>query len=376
MENLLKIKEEARIAVAASTSAKELESIYRLYLGRKGKVSQLINKIQALSLSERKKLGREINDLKEELQKLFTEKEGEMSEGREGGPALPGGGQGGKESWIDVTAPGKRVTRGHLHPLTHVFFDVEDIFASLGFSVADGPEIEDEWHNFDALNIPAYHPARDMWDTFWLKPLTDYRPQTTAKKEKAVARSPLAVDRLLLRTHTSPVQVRYMEKQSPPLRIIAPGKAFRHEATDAAHGFQFYQLEGLMVQERISIANFKAVIGEFFRKFFGRPVEIRLRPSFFPFVEPGFEVDLTCVICSGSGKKGKETCSVCKGTGWIEIMGAGMVHPKVFEAVQYDTSRWRGVAFGMGLDRLTMIKYKIDDIRLLHEGDMKFLEQF
>jgi phenylalanyl-tRNA synthetase alpha chain len=221
----------------------------------------------------------------------------------------------------------------------------------MGFTIASGPEIETEFYNFDALNIPEHHPARDMWDTFWIRPLN-------ARK--------------LLRTHTSPVQVRYMEKHKPPIRIIAPGKVFRHEATDATHEAQFYQLEGLVVGENISLANLKWTVETFLEKLFGTKTNIRFRPSYFPFVEPGVEVDMTCFKCGGKNA----TCSVCKGTGFIEIMGAGLVHPKVLESSGIDSKKYSGFAFGCGIDRLTMLKYGIEDVRLLYQGDLRLISQF
>ncbi len=240
---------------------------------------------------------------------------------------------------------------GHLHPLSIVTSDIHKIFTEMGFTIASGPEIETEFYNFDSLNIPEHHPARDMWDTFWLKPLN-------AKK--------------LLRTHTSPVQVRYMEKNKPPLRIIAPGKVFRHEATDATHEAQFYQLEGLVVGENISLANLKGTLEEFFEKFFGKKTGLRLRPSYFPFVEPGVEIDMTCFKCDGKDSK----CSVCKGTGFIEILGAGVVHPKVLESSGIDSKKYSGFAFGGGIDRMAMLKYGIEDVRLLYQGDLRLVNQF
>ena len=252
-----------------------------------------------------------------------------------------------KKDLFDPTIPGEKIETGHLHPLTLITKLAEEIFSEIGFTIALGPEIEDEKHNFDDLNIPQDHPARDMWDTFWLK-----------EGQK------------LLRTHTSPVQIRYMENNNPPIRIIAPGRIFRHEATDASHEINFYQLEGLMIDKEISVSNFKAIIQEFLSRFFGKVVEARLRPSFFPFTEPSFEVDMSCLVCEGTG------CSVCKKTGWIEIMGAGMVHPNVLRAGNINPKDWQGFAFGIGLDRLAMMKYKIDDIRLLYSGDLRFLKQF
>ena len=242
-----------------------------------------------------------------------------------------------KSSFIDVTAPGKKMGRGHLHPLTQAMDKAGDIFQSMGFEIADGPELETEYYNFDALNIPADHPARAMQDTFWIK-----------SKEK-----------LLLRTHTSSVQIRYMERNQPPFRIISPGRVFRMEATDATHETQFYQIEGLMVDKKTNLANLKAVIKIFLRRFFGdENIDIRFRASYFPFVEPGVEVDMKF--------KGK----------WLEIAGAGMVHPKILDNMKLDPNEWQGFAFGMSVDRLAMIKYKIDDIRLFYSGDLRFIKQF
>lgn len=237
---------------------------------------------------------------------------------------------------------------GHYHPLSIVQRDIARIFHAMGFTVADGPEIETEQYNFDVLNIPKHHPARDLWDTFWLK------------------------DGRLLRTHTSPVQARYMETHTPPIRIIAPGKVYRHEATDATHEAQFYQLEGLMVDEHTSLATLRFVLEKFFSEFFGKTLEARLRPSFFPFVEPGVEVDMSCFACARNGSP----CSVCKGTGWVEIMGAGMVHPVVLENVGIDPKKYHGFAFGSGIERLAMLKYGVPDIRLFHNGDLRVVNQF
>lgn len=238
---------------------------------------------------------------------------------------------------------------GHIHPLTLVMRDSVSILKELGFEYAEGPEIETEYYNFDSLNIPASHPARDMWDTFWLKPLS-------AKK--------------LLRTHTSPVQIRYMEKNKPPIRIIVPGKVFRHEATDATHEAQFYQIEGLAVAKDITLSNLKHVLTVFFSKLFGSKSKVRFRPSFFPFVEPGVEIDVSCFKCKGKG------CSVCKQAGWIEVMGAGMVHPNVLRNVGIDPRVYQGFAFGGGVDRFAMIKYGVDDVRLLYNGDLRVVNQF
>lgn len=236
---------------------------------------------------------------------------------------------------IDVTVPGKKIEHGHLHPITQAQKKASDIFSSMGFEIVEGPEVETEYYNFDALNIPKDHPARDLWDTFWLK------------------------NGRLMRTHTSPVQIRYMETHQPPLRIIVPGRTFRYEATDATHEIQFYQLEGLMIGEDITLANLKAVMETFFQEFFGsKSIQVRLRPSYFPFVEPGVEVDM----------KYKKK--------WMEIAGAGMVHPKVLENIKLNPRQWQGFAFGMGIDRLAMLKYKIDDMRLFYSSDLRFIKQF
>jgi len=252
----------------------------------------------------------------------------------------------GKVLKFDITVPGERIIGGHLHPLTLVRRKIEEIFQAMGFSIVEGPEVETEWYNFDALNIPKDHPARDVWDTFYLKKGG------------------------LLRTHTSPVQVRYMQKHQPPFRIIVPGRIFRHEATDASHEINFYQVEGLMVGKEISASNFKAIIQEFLSRFFDKRIAIRLRPSFFPFTEPSFEVDIKCLVCGGRG------CSVCSRTCWLELIGAGMVHPNVLKAGGINPRNWQGFAFGLGMDRLAMMKYKIDDIRLFYSGDLRFLQQF
>jgi len=243
----------------------------------------------------------------------------------------------------------KEKQQGHIHPITQVINEIARIFSELGFEIADGPEIETEYYNFDALNVPKNHPARDMWDTFWLK------PENAGK---------------LLRTHTSTVQIRYMETNKPPFAIIAPGKTFRYEATDATHEAQFHQVEGLMVGEDISIAHLKGALEEFLQKLFDKNVHIRLRPSYFPFVEPGFEVDISCFKCDG------KKCSLCKNTGWIEIMGAGQVHPKVLNDVGIDSRKWQGFAFGVGIDRIAMLKYGIPDIRMFYNGDLRFINQF
>lgn len=254
-----------------------------------------------------------------------------------------------KKKIFDITLPGKKPEIGHFHPITLVKREISEIFQSLGFSIFEGPEIEDEWHNFDALNIPEDHPAREslsLGKTIYLK------------------------GGGLLRTHTSSAQIRFMEKNQPPFRIVAPGKVFRREATDPSHEIEFWQLEGLMVGKEISISNFKAIVEEFLKRFFKKEIKIRLRPSYFPFTEPSFEVDISCLMCEGKG------CSICQQTGWLEVGGAGMVHQNVFKNVGYEEGKWQGFAFGFGINRLAMLKYKISDIRLFLSGDLRFIRQF
>jgi len=308
----------------------DLEQYRIKYLGRKGEITSVLRSLKDLSLPKRKKIGQEVNELKKKIElkiaNLKIQLIDEETRKKE------------KERKIDITAPGTKIAHGHLHPLTLIMRKIEDIFQAMGFRIVEGPDIETEYYNFDALNIPQDHPARDAWNTFWLK----------SKPEK-----------LLLRTHTSPMQIRFMEKNNPPFRIIVPGEVFRYEATDASHFYNFYQLEGLMVDKRVSVANFKAIIEEFLKKLFGVDVEMRIRPSYFPFVEPGFEVDMKYP----NGE-------------WLEIIGAGMIHPNVFKAVGYVPSNWQGFAFGIGIDRIAMLKYKINDIRLLYSGDLRFINQF
>lgn len=313
--------------IEKSKDLKTLENIYKKYLGRKGELTKILRSLKDLSEKERKEKGKLANNLRQEIEEVINKNKKKFLDISD----LPHQ----QANWIDVTAPGKLPAQGHLHPITLVQQEIEEIFQSMGFSIINGPEVETEHYNFDALNVPKNHPARDLGDTFWLKDIN-----------------------LLLRTHTSPMQARYMEENNPPLRIIVPGRCFRHEATDTSHDVQFYQVEGLMVGSDISVANFKGVIEGFLKRFFHPDVEMRLRPGYFPFVEPGFEIDIKW-----------------ENKGWLEIMGAGMVHPNVFKMVGY-TKEWQGFAFGMGIDRLAMLKYKIDDIRLFYSSDLRFLKQF
>ena len=317
-------------AIKKAGDAKTLEEVRVKYLGReRGELTAVLRSLKDLPVEEKRKIGPEANKLRHEIESALNKK---LEELKTQNSKLKTG--------FDMTMPGKKIPVGHLHPLTLMENKVREIFQSLNFSVVEGPEVETEYYNFDALNIPAGHPARDMWDTFWLR------------------QNEIKIERLLLRTHTSPMQIRYMEKHNPPFQIIVPGRVFRFEATDASHETNFHQVEGLMVGEDASLANFKYVIEDFFKRLFGRETEIRFRPSYFPFVEPGLEVDMKW------------------GGRWLEVMGAGMVHPAVFDHARYNPKEVQGFAFGLGLERLAMIKYKIDDIRLFYSGDLRFIKQF
>lgn len=342
--SLKTLKNKVQKDLAEAESQVVLNELLKKYLGKKGELTLILRSLEKMPKAQRAIFGKESNELKNFIVKSVEEKSKKL------GPAL---GVAEKKEWFDITVPGKKPELGHLHPLTQTKREVEDIFRSMGFSVAEGPEVENEWYNFDALNIPKDHPARDQWDTFWIK-----NPENSKSKK------------LLLRTHTSPVQIRYMESHKPPLRIIAPGNVFRHEATDASHEFQLSQVEGLMVDKEVSAANFKDVIQKFFKRFFAQEVKIRLRPDFFPFTEPSFDVSISCLVCGGKG------CPTCKNSGWLELAGAGMVHPNVFKAAGLNPKEWKGWAFGFGIERLTMMKYKINDIRLFRLGDLRFLNQF
>ncbi|MBU6141922.1 phenylalanine--tRNA ligase subunit alpha [Patescibacteria group bacterium] len=350
--DITQLYQEISEQLSAAKDAQALEALRVRYLGRKdGEVTKLVKQLPQMSVEERRTMGPALNTLKRDAEALFSETLERLSGAK-------------KKRAIDVTMPGKKIPVGHLHPLTRVEREIREIFLAMNFSVVEGPEVESEHYNFDALNIPKDHPARDMWDTFWLK---------TNSKEHQTKRA----ERLLLRTHTSPVQIRYMEQHKPPFQIIVPGRVFRYEATDASHEVNFYQVEGLMVGKDVSLANFKFVITEFFKRLFKKDIAIRLRPSYFPFVEPGLEVDVACVKCGGKGRlRDGGACTLCKESGWLEVMGAGMVHPHVFEAAGYNPRELQGFAFGLGLERIAMIKYNIPDIRLFYSGDLRFIKQF
>jgi phenylalanyl-tRNA synthetase alpha chain len=334
--------------IDAAKTLRELDQVFRKYLGKKGEITQILRSVKNLPKEKKVKVGKEINELKNFLEIKFNEKIQELKEKIEREIE--------EKEWIDVTLPGKKIEVGHLHPLTQIKRKIEEIFQAIGFSIVEGPEIETEWYNFDALNVPLEHPAREMQATLWIKQKNRENLPTTKK--------------LLMRTHTSPVQIRYMQKNNPPFRIIVIGRVFRAEATDAYHEVQFYQIEGLMVDKKVSLANLKWVLETFMKSFFGKDIKFRWQPSYFPFVEPGLELLINCNICKGKG------CSTCGNRGWVEIIGCGMVHPNVFKAAGLNPKNWQGFAFGMGLDRLAMMKYKINDIRLFYSGDLRFLKQF
>jgi len=337
--DLKNLKKEIQKQVKDTQDLKVLNNIYRKYLGKKGEIVKVFSSLGDLPQKERKKVGQEVNLVKNEVKKIIDSKLKEIKKETRKSKI--------EEKKIDVTIPGQKVKQGRLHPLTLVQREIMRIFESMGFEIVEGPELETEWYNFNALNIPEDHPARDIQDTLWLK----------QDKNKDTKKN------FLMRTQTSPVQIRYMEKHNPPFKIIVPGRVFRNERTDASHDCQFYQCEGLMVDKDISVTNFKAIIFAFLKEFFEENIDIRFRPGYFPFTEPGFEIDIR-------RKKGE----------WLELMGAGMVHPNVFKTAGLNTNssddRWQGFAFGMGIDRLVMVKYNINDIRLFYSGNLKFLNQF
>lgn len=338
MSSLDELEQEALQAVASAADAVALDQVRVHYLGKKGSLTQQLKQLGKLPVEQRPLAGQEINRIKQMLGEAISAR-GETLQSAALDAQLAG-------EKIDVTLPGRGQWKGGLHPVTRTMRRIEQLFLPLGFSVEEGPEIEDDYHNFGALNIPDHHPARAMHDTFYFDAQT------------------------LLRTHTSPVQVRVMEQREPPLRVIAPGRVYRCDS-DLTHTPMFHQVEGLLVDENASFANLKGLIDEFLRAFFEQEdLAIRFRPSYFPFTEPSAEVDIQCVMCSGDG------CRVCSHTGWLEVLGCGMVHPNVFEQVGIDNERFTGFAFGMGVERLAMLRYGVNDLRLFFENDMNFLTQF
>jgi phenylalanyl-tRNA synthetase alpha chain len=339
LENTLNEMEAgARARIESAGGPDELEPVRVEVLGRKGTLAQISKQMGRLAPEERARIGKLLNSVKESLEAALEARK-KLFEQQAIAARLDA-------EWVDLTLPAPGPRPGSLHPITQIQREIEDLFTSMGFAVLGGPEVEDEYHNFDALNIPSDHPARDMQDTFWL------------------------TDGSLLRTHTSPVQVRGMERLGPPLRMIAPGRVFRNEEVDASHEHTFYQLEGMMIDRDVSVAHLIYFMKTLLSRIFGRDVTVRLRPGYFPFVEPGFELDIKCLICGGSG------CPVCKQGGWVELLPCGLVHPNVLRNSGIDPEEWNGFAFGLGLTRLAMMRYGIDDIRLLQGGDLRFLKQF
>ncbi len=325
------LRDEAFSALESVQTSSDVEKFRVKYLGRKGLITSLLRELPSVPLEERPKLGAAANKLKTELDEVVRRKLEALKSGLKSG------------DFIDLTLPGRSRYLGKKHPITRTIEDIIDIFRSLGFSIAEGPDVETDYYNFDALNTPDDHPARDINDTFYL-----------AKG-------------ICLRTHTSPVQIRVMEKQKPPVRIIAPGRCYRKDTPDASHSPNFFQTEGLYVDKGVTFGDLKGVINNFARRMFGSGIKVRFRPHFFPFTEPSAEYDFSCMICGGKG------CRTCKNTGWVEISGAGMVDPAVFGYVGYDPLMYSGYAFGMGVDRITMLRYGINDIRYLYDNDLRVL---
>ncbi|MFH1661967.1 MAG: phenylalanine--tRNA ligase subunit alpha [Candidatus Falkowbacteria bacterium] len=339
-DKLLKLKQEILKQLPKANDSNVLRDLEIKYLGRKGELANILSGLKDLKINEKKVVGKMANDIKSEIENKFSEARKKMENTKS------------KKDFVDITLPGEKIKKGHIHPITQIQNELEDLFTSLGFIVLDGPELESEYYNFEALNIPDYHPARDMQDTFFVS------------DQKA------GEGKMVMRTHTSPVQVRAMQKYGAPLRCVAPGRVFRCEATDACHEHTFDQMEGLMIGEDISISNMIAVMKELLKSIFKKDMEVRVRPGYFPFVEPGVELDIRCTICAGKG------CPACKNSGWLELLPAGLVHPNVLKHGGIDSKKYSGFAFGLGLTRLAMMRYGVNDIRLFNSGDLRFLKQF
>ena len=337
MDTLNKLLDDALAAVSEAKSISELDDIRVKYLGKKGDITAQLKNLGKLSAEERPAAGARINEVKGQVAEAITARKTHLEENALAEKLAA--------ERIDVTAPGRRQKVGGLHPVTMTLRRMESFFTNIGYEIATGPEIEDDYHNFEALNIPGHHPARAMHDTFYFDAKT------------------------LLRTHTSPVQVRTMEAQEPPIRIVCPGRVYRCDS-DLTHSPMFHQMEGLLIDENISFGDLKGTIEEFLRVFFEKELAVRFRPSYFPFTEPSAEVDMACVMCEGEG------CRVCSHTGWIEVLGCGMVHPNVLRASGIDPEKYQGFAFGMGVERFAMLRYGVNDLRLFFDNDMKFLNQF
>ncbi len=329
------VEAEAKSEISAASDPKALDNLRIKYLGRKGLITELLSQVAKLPPEDKPKFGSELNSLKVRVDAILKEKQKELSKTVD----LP-------KDPVDLTLPGFKPPIGTKHPIIKTIEGICDIFLGLGFGIVEGPEIETEFYNFEALNIALDHPSRDAFDTFYIK------------------------DKYLLRSHTSPVQARFMEVNKPPFKIVVPGKVYRPDAVDASHSFMFHQIEGLVVGEDVTFSDLKGTLDVFAKGYFGEKVKVRFRPHYFPFTEPSAEMDVSCIICGGSG------CSLCGRKGWLEILGCGMVHPNVFKTAGYDPDKVTGFAFGMGVDRIALLRYGINDIRLLFENDMRFLEQF
>jgi len=344
MVNVKKLKSEILLQLDRVEQPGELKSLRSSIAGRKGTLTRALRSLGTLQKDERSRLGKELNELQSLVEERINALEKQFKEkGRQ---------QSVRQEQLDVTLPGRRIMGGGSHPLTQIMREIITIFVSFGFVLAEGPDIETDYNNFSALNFPEEHPARDAQDTFYADVFDE--------KEK----------KLILRTHTSPVQIHVMQSVKPPIRALMPGRVYRHEAIDASHSAVFHQVEGLAVDTSITFADLKGVLTLFVRRMFGRTIQVRFRPSFFPFTEPSAEIDIQCLFCKGKG------CGVCKKTGWLEMLGAGMVHPRVLKAVTYDPAHVSGYAFGMGVERIAMLKFGVNDMRLFFENDMRFLSQF
>jgi len=346
LEDLARYRAESEAEIAQAQGLADVDALRIKYLGRSdGLLTRILRALPGLPPEQKKEVGRQGNELRVFIEESLASKTAGFKE-QELNKSL-------SAATVDLTLPGAPVPAGKIHPLTRVMDEITGVFARLGFEVLEGPEVETDFFNFTALNHPPDHPARDAHDTFYVKDLKDGDNLP-----------------LLLRTHTSPVQIRTMKERKPPLYMVAPGRVFRHEAVDATHSFVFHQVEGLAVDKDVSMADLKGALALFAKHLFGAKTAVRLRPSYFPFVEPGCQVDITCTLCQGKG------CRVCKNVGWIELLGAGMVHPNVFRAVGYDPEKVSGFAFGIGVERVAMFKYGVDDMRLFYENDVRFLNQF
>ena len=341
MEGLDSLAQDCESRKGQACSLKELEELRIEFLGRKGKLAGLMGQLAKLDNTDKPAGGKKANEVKQAITALIDSWEADLT-AAEASQAL---------SLFDPSMPGRRPWAGSLHPVTLVMEEVCNVLTGLGFEPVSGPEVENDWHNFEALNIPPEHPARDMQDTLYVS------------------------DNIVLRTHTSGMQIRSMLKQQPPVAVIAPGKVYRRDS-DLTHTPMFHQIEGLLVDKQVSMADLRGTLTVFVRKIFGAKTDVRFRPSFFPFTEPSAEVDISCVMCGGKGETGGNTCRVCKGTGWVEILGCGMVDPNVFKSVGYDPEVYTGFAFGLGIERIAMLKYGIGDLRMFFENDVRFLEQF